>query len=104
MQLHVKTKTGEDAFGAPLYADDIVDVDNVLVSPSSTDDVITSTNLVGKQAVYTLAIPKGDEHDWQNAKIDFFGKTWRSYGFTIQGIEANVPTAWHKKVMVELYE
>lgn len=102
--LYVKTQSGVDAFNHPIYTEEAVVVDDVLVAPSTTDDIVTSTDLVGKKAIYTLGIPKGDTHEWENAKIEFFGKTWKSFGFVIEGIESNVPLRWHKKVMVEIYE
>lgn len=50
---------------------------------------------------YTLGIPKGDAHDWIDRKIGFFGEIWRTVGTPVQGIEANIPLCWHKKVCVE---
>ena len=102
--LYDKQEVGVDAFNRPIYEEITVNVDNVLVAPSSSDDVITSTDLVGKKAVYTLAIPKGDTHIWENKKVEFFGQMWRVFGFAIQGIDANIPLDWNKKVMVERYE
>jgi hypothetical protein len=50
---------------------------------------------------YTLGIPKGDAHDWTDRKIGFFGELWRTVGTPIQGIEANIPLCWHKKIRAE---
>lgn len=50
---------------------------------------------------YTLGIPKGDAHDWTDRRIGFFGEVWRTVGTPVQGIEANIPLCWHKKVRVE---
>lgn len=99
-----KIETGMDEFNRPVYkyVDEIVE--NVLVSPVSADDVVSSTDLTGGKAVYTLAIPKGDTHNWENQLVEFFGKTWRTFGIPIEGIEANIPLDWNKKVMVERYE
>lgn len=59
--------------------------------------------LIGEPANggYTLAIPKGDAHDWTDRKIGFFGALWRTVGAPVQGIEANIPLCWHKKVTVQ---
>lgn len=99
-----QVQNGVDAFNAPIYTETETDVDNVLVAPSSTDDVTESLNLWGKKAVYTLGLPKGDNHVWKDQKVRFFGETWRVIGLPKQGIEANVPTQWHIKWMVERYE
>lgn len=98
-----KVKTGTDPFQHPIYEEIEEQVQNVLVSPAMSDDIITSTDLTGKKAVYTLAIPKGDDHDWTDCKVRFFGKTWKTFGYPIEGIEENIPLDWNKKVSVELY-
>ena len=99
-----KISDGVDLFGAPIYRDAEIPVDNVLVTPSTTDDMFNQLNLTGKKAVYTLAIPKGDEHDGEDKEVRFFGQTWRTFGFVTQGIEHLIPLDWNKKVMVERYE
>ncbi|MGI1734902.1 hypothetical protein [Streptococcus uberis] len=93
-----------DPFGTPVVKDVEILVDNVLVSPSSTDDVTNQLSLTGKKAVYTLAIPKGDMYDWENKEVIFFGQKWRTVGFATEGIESMIPLEWNKKVMVERYE
>ncbi|MGI1779316.1 hypothetical protein [Streptococcus uberis] len=93
-----------DPFGTPVVKDVEILVDNVLVSPATTDDVTNQLSLTGKKAVYTLAIPKGDLHDWENKEVIFFGQKWRTVGFATEGIESMIPLEWNKKVMVERYE
>ena len=99
-----KQQTGEDPFGAPIYEDVEITVDNVIVSPTLTDDVINQLSLTGRKAVYTLGIPKGDTHNWENVEVRFFGEKWRTFGIPTQGIEEMIPLDWNKKVMVERYE
>ena len=101
--LMVKTKVGVDSFNHPIYEYNEEPVENVLVAPSSTDDIVTTQNLTGKKAVYTLAIPKGDTHNWEDATVKFFGQEWSTLGFPIEGIEENIPLDWDKKVMVKRY-
>ena len=102
--LYTQTQTGTNAFNEPIYATTPVDVDNVLVSPTTATEVLETVNLYGKKAVYTLAIPKGDTHDWQDKRIDFFGESWKSFGIPQTGIEANIPLDWNTKVTVERYD
>jgi len=99
-----KKEVGKDPFGNPIYDDVEIEVDNVLVSPVSTEDIVNINELTGKKAVYTLAIPKGDENDWEDAEVIFFGNRWRTFGMAIEGIEHLIPLDWNKKVMVERYE
>lgn len=99
-----KKEIGKDPFDSPIYEDVDIDVDNVLVSPTSTDDVVNTKDLTGRTAVYTLAIPKGDSNTWENQEVRFFGERWRVFGIPLQGIEELIPLDWNKKVMVERYE
>ena len=101
--LYEKTETGKDAFGAPVYEEKPVIVENVLVYPATADDITTSTDLYGKKAVYTLGIPKGDGHKWEDSTIEFFAHKFRSFGPAQQGIEDLIPLEWNKKIMVEAY-
>ena len=98
-----KIETGKDPFGKPIYEDLEVLVENVLVSPTSSDDIVNQLNLTGKKAVYTLAIPKGDTNTWEDQEVRFFGKRWRVFGIPLEGIEELIPLDWNKKVMVERY-
>lgn len=99
----LKTQVGVDGFERPIYEFTEETVKNVLVVPSSTDDIATSQDLYGKKAVYTLGLPKGDTHDWSDATVRFFGQEWHSFGIPLEGIEENIPLKWNKKVMVERY-
>lgn len=103
IQLIAKVQIDTDPFGSPVYEEREVDVENVLVSPTSSDDIVNQLTLTGKKAVYTLAIPKGDTHDWEDKEVKFFGKRWRTFGFPSEGIEDLIPLDWNKKVMVERY-
>jgi len=102
--LYDKTKIGEDAFKKPIYEETPVPVENVLVAPASANDVINQTDLEGKKAVYTMAIPKGDTHEWEDRTVEFFGHKWHTFGIPLEGIEQLIPLGWNKKVMVERYE
>ena len=99
-----KQETGKDPFGNPIYSETEIQVNNVLVAPTLSDDVINTLNLTGRKAVYTLGIPKGDTHIWENAEVRFFGERWRVFGIPTQGIEDLIPLSWNKKVLVERYE
>lgn len=104
VRLYEKTQIGTDAFNAPVYTETPVDVENVLVGEPSSDDIVNDMQLYGKRVAYTLAIPKGDAHSWDNVTVEFFGQKFRTYGGVTQGIEAMVPLAWNKKVKVERHE
>lgn len=97
-------EVGRDPFDNPIYEDVEIEVDNVLVKPTSTEDVVNTKDLTGRTAVYTLAIPKSDTNTWENQEVRFFGERWQVFGIPLQGIEELIPLDWNKKVMVERYE
>lgn len=102
--LYERVLTGHDALNDPVYVLTPVEVPNVLVGQPTTDEVTSSIDLYGKRIEYMLGIPKGDAHNWEDTAVIIFGQIYRTFGSTIQGIEANVPTPWHKKVRVCRYE
>lgn len=102
--LHNKVQTGTDEFNAPIYSDQDVSVDNVLVGEPSGDEIVQDLNLYGKRLAFVLAIPKGDAHDWTDVEVSFFGQKFRTYGEPTQGIDHLIPLSWNKKVKVERYE
>lgn len=99
--LYQKTQTGTDEFNRPVYEETPVTVNNVLVAPSSSDEILDSMNLTGRRAIYTLGIPKGDTHDWTNTKVEFFEQVFRTIESPLEGIEDMIPLSWNKKVRVE---
>lgn len=101
--LYDRVQTGVDDFRAPIYSETPVTVENVLVCPVGTQDVITDFQLYGKRAEYELCIPKDDTHIWENRVVAFFGAKWRVFGLPIEWIGQNVPLAWNRKVKVERY-
>lgn len=104
--LFQRTQVGKDPFNRPIYMETQVNVKNVLVAPAETggDELLDALNLTGRKAVYTLAIPKGDTHNWENARVDFFGESWRVIGIPTEGIEELIPLQWNRKVKVERIE
>lgn len=102
--LYEREQIGTDPLGVPVYTETAVSVPNVLVAPVTNDAIVTDLQLYGKRSAYELHIPKGDEHDWRDARVSFFGKTFRTFATDTQWIPANVPLKWNKKVKVELIE
>lgn len=101
-----KTQTGTDAFNHPTYSEDWVEVNNVLVGEPSSDEIANTMSLYGKEAKYTLAIPKGDDHVWSDTEVVLpapFEGRYKTIGYPTAGIEANIPLKWNKKVKLERY-
>ena len=95
-----------DPIGNPTYTEELVNVDDVLVGEPSTNDVTDALQLYGKVVAYTLAIPKGDTHDWIDTDVvlpEPFAGRYHTIGYPTAGIEENIPLRWNKKVKVERY-
>ena len=103
IQIVKTTQTGTDAFGAPIYSEELVDVPDVLVGSPTTDDVTSTLSLYGKKIEYVLGIPKGDTNDWEDAEVIIWGNRFRTIGYPITGEQANIPLRWGKNVRVERY-
>jgi len=99
-----QTQTGVDAFNRPIYSETAETVENVVVGEPSSQELVDTLNLTGKRAAYTLGIPKGDEHEWKDKTVMFFGERFRVIGKPIKGIEDMVPLSWNQKCMVERIE
>ncbi len=99
-----KVKSGVDGFNNPIYREDEVSVTNVLVTPSTSEDIVDTLNRTGKKAVYTLCIPKGDTHDWENTSVQFNGKKYQTIGQVKRYIDENVPLKWNDQIQVSNYE
>lgn len=99
-----KTQTGTDAFNRPVYAETEESVENVLIAPSTSQEILDTLELTGKRAVYKLAIPKGDTHEWENRRVRFFGQEWRVIGKPLKGMDELIPGPWNMKVEVEAVE
>lgn len=102
--LYEEETIAEDSFGQPVVSKTPVDVENVLVYPTSISDQVSELDLYGKKSVYTLAIPKGDAHDWLDKDVSFFGRTFKAFGQYAEGIEAMLPLDWNRQIKVESYE
>ena len=103
VKLYENTQTGVDAFNAPVFTEQAVNVDNVLVYPVEDAEIVNEIQLHGKKVVYELCIPKGDTHTWADSKVEFFGETFIVVGDGKEYIEDNLPLSWNKKYKVARY-
>lgn len=103
VQLALKTVVDHDPFGAPIEAEELVDIPDVLVGQPTTDDVTNSIQLYGKKIEYVLGIPKGDNHNWTDATVYIWGEKFRTVGYPQTGIQENIPLRWGQNVKVERY-
>lgn len=106
IQIIKQTEGALDPLGNPTYTEEAIDVNDVLVGEPSTDDITDTLQLYGKKVAYTLGIPKGDTNNWVDAEVVLpapFSGRFRTIGYPMTGIEANIPLRWGSKVKVERY-
>lgn len=97
-----------DGFGKKQPVTVPVVVQHCLVAQNVADAVVDQTTLETNREQFTIAIPKGDSHKWEESMVEFVlaGEQIkaRTFGATLKGIEALVPTYWHKQIKAERYE
>ena len=101
--LVVKTQTGTDPFGHPIYTETIEEINDVLIGQPTYEDAPTTLDMTGKVIAYVLGIPKGDTHTWEDTEIIIWGERYRTIGYPVTGIQENIPLRWGKNVKVERY-
>ena len=98
--------TGEDSFGHEIKTETPVTIDNVSIGHPSSEDVLSEISISGKRIAYNLCLPVGDDHDWTNTIVEFYGRKWRTIGIPTQFTDGfmgkNFP--WNKQIKVEAYE
>jgi len=103
VQLVEKTQIGTDAFGAPIYDEQLAQIDGCLVGQPSSDDIVNVQEMYGKHIAYVIGVPKGDSHNWTDTDVIVFGERFHTIGYPETGIQANIPLKWGKNVKVERY-
>lgn len=101
--LYDRIQTGVDAFNAPIFEESETVVENVLICPAASGDIVTDLQLYGKRAEYELCIPKDDTNQWENREVEFYGQRWKTFGTVQEWMWENTPGTWNKKVKVERY-
>jgi len=104
--LYTETVTGYDDFNREIVETQAVEIPNVVIGQPSSEDITSEVNLSGKKAVYNLAIPADDTHDWKNKVVEFYGKKWRTIGVPTQFMDGYMGESWpwNKQIKVEEYE
>lgn len=102
--LYKQNITGTDLFGAPIIEETEEVINNVLIAPVNSDDLVNELSITGKKVEYKLAIPKEDENSWTNCRVKFYGQIWKVVGTPAEGLGNLMPLAWNKIVKVERYE
>ena len=103
IQIVKQTLIGYDEFKAPIYSEELVDVDDCLVGQPTAEEAANVLALYGKRIAYTVGIPKGDTNDWTDAIVVIWGERYRTIGYPETGIQDNIPLRWGQNIKVERY-
>lgn len=76
-------------------------VDNVVVAPGSTSDVVDSTRPHGTRAALTLAFPRGFSSSLRGCRVQVRGAVYDVIGDPQPNTSANCPTQWWYTAEVE---
>lgn len=104
VEVETTVQAGKDSFGNAIYESKFVPVENVLVAPSSTTNVIDTTRPNGANVVYQLYFPKGFDLPLMNKKIKVRNEVFRVIGDPKPYPVENTPTPWFMEVEVEHVE
>ena len=98
------TEDGVDRFGNKVKGEPVRQtVENVLVSPGSTNDM-EAARPDGTTVAYTLHFPKTYTGSLRNCEVELpppWAGVYRVIGDPREYIDANTPTKWHMPVEVE---
>ena len=103
IQLVKQTVIGYDEFNAPIYSEELVNVDDCLVGRPSEEDITNTIALYNKKIEYVVGIPKGDTNDWTDVIVVIWGERYRTIGYPQTGIQENIPLRWGQNIRVERY-
>lgn len=101
-----KTQTGVNALGEPVYTIVPIQVNNVIVAPATSQEILDIQTLTGKKITLNLGIPKGDTNVWEDRDVVLpapFDGTYHTVAYMQTGITDLVPLDWDKKIAVEKY-
>lgn len=99
-----KIETGKDGFNRPIYKEETVPIENCLYMPASSQEQVDSLNMTGRKILYTVSIPKGDNHIWEDQIIMIKGRKYHVCTPVEETIDHLTPLSWNKKFRVEAYE
>lgn len=94
---------GTDPFGVTIYEEHPEIVEDVLIGQPSADDIVSSVQIYGKVARYSLGIPKGDTHIWEDREVEFYGHRFKTFGYLVEGDPLKIPLRWKGYIQVERY-
>jgi len=99
-----RAEVGRGAGNTPIYTTVEETVDNVLISPASTDDVIESNRPDGTELVWNLDFPKTFTGPLRGCRVRVRGEEFHVVGDPRPYLPTLTPGQWNRPVKVERRE
>lgn len=103
-----KVKTGVNDFGEDVYTEVPESVENVLIQAADAQAQVAAQALYDRYQMFTLHIPKTDDHDWYDCYVilggEFGDRKFHQFGDIKTYQKELCPLEWNKQVDVLLYE
>lgn len=102
VKLHEKIANGFDGFGVPTYTEHIKYINNCFVVIGNHYQLLDNNTSLVALDEFTIAIPKGDNHEWRNSIVEFklggIDYKCKTHGDYLLGVEEAMPLMWHKQI------
>lgn len=95
-----RTMTGRDEMGEPIFSESHEPVGNVLVTPSSTDEMDETNRAFGISCELTLHFPKDYTASLEGCSVIVYGDEYRVLGDPQPYMPENTPTPWNREAKV----
>ncbi|MBQ9002192.1 MAG: hypothetical protein IJ087_10095 [Eggerthellaceae bacterium] len=95
-----RVMSGRDEMGEPVFATSTETVGNVLVAPSSTDEMDETNRAFGVTCELTLHFPKSYTASLEGCAVEVRGVEYRVLGDPQPYMPENTPTPWNRSVKV----
>lgn len=92
--------SSRDEMGEPVFATSTETVGNVLVTPSSTDEMDETNRAFGVTCELTLHFPKSYTASLDGCAVEVSGVEYRVLGDPQPYMPENTPTPWNRPVKV----
>lgn len=102
VKLYERVENGVDDFGIPKYTEKPVVINKCLVAMGQHNQLLDNNTTPVALDTFTIAIPKGDKHDWRNSRVEFelggIVFVCKTNGDYLLGVEDAMPLMWHKQI------
>ena len=95
-----RTVDSRDDMGEPVFSESRETVGNVLVAPSSTDEMDETNRMFGITCDLTLHFPKSYTASLEGCAVDVGGTLYRVLGDPQPYMVGNTPTPWNRAAKV----